>query len=288
MRRNAALLDLLSSSRNLRLSTWAPSLPPAFPRPFRPTTAWLSELKNTFKYRALRWGGPSTHFVSEAMACSTPDRHRCVELGDFILVLWYVVADQHAACPYAGAATSASGTFLNCFAGPSSHPAFIQRAYERLNPQPHAVSENGKDRQVPPGIRAWGLERFFFSLPDSPSPKLDTALFIPRQVGDRFLRNYFKIVHPYMPILSYAEVMSHWSRLWEVRPTPGPPWTKEIVFTALAIGARVCPTMGQDDLDSADAWAEHFSQAVDIPITAMREPSLQLVHLLLLKVGNAV
>ncbi|KAF6799526.1 C6 transcription factor [Colletotrichum sojae] len=109
----------------------------------------------------------------------------------------------------------------------------------------------------------------------------------PRTVGDRFLRNYFKIVHPQIPILSYAEVISQWSQLWEMRPASSPRWMKEIVFTVLAIGARVCPVMGQKDLDSAEAWGEYFTQAVDIPITAMREPSLQLVHLLLLKATYA-
>ena len=54
----------------------------------------------------------------------------------------------------------------------------------------------------------------------------------------------------------------------------------------LAIGARVSPVIGADSLDVADGWAESFSTAVDIPLTALSEPTLQLVHILLLKVGE--
>lgn len=168
--------------------------------------------------------------------------------------------------------------------GPSSHPAFIQRAYARLNRQFHPASEGEDAHPVPSGIKAWGLERFFFSPPGTSTPPSPPALFIPRHVGDRFLRNYFKIVHPQIPILSYYEVVGLWAGLWEAHTVPAHPWSKEIVFTVLAIGARVSPSLGHDGLQLAEGWAEYFSQAVEIPITAMREPSLPLVHLLLLKV----
>lgn len=155
-----------------------------------------------------------------------------------------------------------------------------------MNGQTNAPDRGEDDHPVPRGIRAWGLERFYFSIPQITSPPSSLGPFIPRHVGDRFLRNYFKIVHPQLPILSYSEIMALWGHLWEFPTNIASPWRKEILFTVLAIGARVGPVMGQDGLDLAEGLAEHFSQAVDIPITAMRDPSLQLVHLLLLKVPN--
>ncbi|KAL0931162.1 C6 transcription factor [Colletotrichum truncatum] len=82
--------------------------------------------------------------------------------------------------------------------------------------------------------------------------------------------------------------MAQWARLWELPMEAPPSWSKEIVFTALAVGARVCPVIGQDGLRLAAYWAHHFSEAIEIPINAMREPSLQLVHLLLLKAMYAL
>ena len=52
----------------------------------------------------------------------------------------------------------------------------------------------------------------------------------------------------------------------------------------LAIGALVSPIVGTDGLDGTNEWAEYFSRNVDIPLSVLSEPTLQLVHILLLKV----
>ncbi|KAK1145972.1 hypothetical protein N8T08_003620 [Aspergillus melleus] len=51
----------------------------------------------------------------------------------------------------------------------------------------------------------------------------------------------------------------------------------------LAIGALVSPLVGADDLSTADGWAEFFAQSVDIPMSALFELTLPLVHPLMLK-----
>ncbi|PYI15953.1 hypothetical protein BO99DRAFT_435859 [Aspergillus violaceofuscus CBS 115571] len=45
----------------------------------------------------------------------------------------------------------------------------------------------------------------------------------------------------------------------------------------------VAPPSGSDALALTNSWAEYFAQSVDIPLSVITEPTLQMVHILLLK-----
>lgn len=172
----------------------------------------------------------------------------------------------------------------NRLPGPSSHFAFVQQVYERLKRRP-ATSEAGTESGVvPDGLRAWGLERFLFSQPEHHGVQMSREAMMPRNIGDRFIRNYFQIVHPQLPILIYSEVIEQWAQLWKPPGTRPCSRGEDLVFMVLAIGARVSLVAGQEDLSLTEGWAEYFSRKADISMTALSEPTLSLVHLLLLKV----
>lgn len=146
-----------------------------------------------------------------------------------------------------------------------------------------------REPEIPTAIRNWRLERFLFSMPRETVSQPSFGAFFPRSLGDLFIRSYFKLVHPQLPILDYQKVLSEWEASWKAHDVIDKQpevsrQNKEVLFMALAIGARVCPTMNQDSFKLADTWAEHFSQRVEIPLSALEEPSLHLVRVFLLKV----
>ncbi|EWY79904.1 hypothetical protein FOYG_16969 [Fusarium oxysporum NRRL 32931] len=173
--------------------------------------------------------------------------------------------------------------------GPSSQLAFLQRVYERLMMcQTPGLQDCDAQNQIPTAIRNWELERFLFSMPPTQAPSLDCGIFLSRNLGDFFIRSYFKLVHPQVPILDYHEVASEWAASWSAHLGTPEDLTsllqrKQILFLVLAIGARVCPNMDQDGFKMAEAWAEHFSRKVELPLSATEEPSMHLLRIFLLK-----
>lgn len=179
----------------------------------------------------------------------------------------------------------------NYLAGPSSQIAFLQRVYERLVMCQFPGSEDS-EQEIPTAIRNWRLERFLFSMPRASLSEPSSGAVLPRHLGDLFIRSYFKLVHPQLPILDYQKVVSQWVASWEAHDVMDENSAlrhqgKEIMFMAIAVGARVCPIINQDGFRLAEAWAEHFSQRVEIPFSALEEPSLHVVRVFLLKVCPA-
>ncbi|KAL4882395.1 hypothetical protein BJY04DRAFT_206975 [Aspergillus karnatakaensis] len=191
----------------------------------------------------------------------------------------------------AGIEVPGSETRIFQYYGPSSHFAFLQRVYERLDRTAHESNPVAALYPVPNGLRAWGLHHLVFPAP----PRLEhskreekSLAFLPRSLGERFIRSYFNIVHPQMPILIRSEIMNKWAQTWGPPPRQaGRPLAREILLMVLAIGAVVSPVVGADDLSLTDGWAEFFAESVDIPMSALFESTLQLVHLLMLKASYA-
>ncbi|PYH99736.1 hypothetical protein BO71DRAFT_424804 [Aspergillus ellipticus CBS 707.79] len=179
-----------------------------------------------------------------------------------------------------GVADSKTGAFQ--FYGPSSHCAFVQRVYERLNGRPSSLETDTPQgpSPVPDGLRAWGLERFLFSYPEAQSSSQVDG-FLPRNLGERFIRSYFKVVHPQMPILVYSELTTKWSESWKPPSNRVPVQYNEILYMVLAIGARVSPAIE----DVTEGWAALMSHKADVPMTVLTEPSIQLVQLFMLKIA---
>jgi hypothetical protein len=147
---------------------------------------------------------------------------------------------------------------------------------------------NAQNR-ISTAVRNWQLEHFLFNAPQDQVPSLESGAFLPRHTGDLFIGSYFKLVHPQVPIFEYQEVAAEWEALWKTpfATTTDPAASlqrKQILFLVLAIGARVCPTLDQDGLKLSEAWANHFSQKVEIPLSAAEEPSIHHICVFLLKV----
>ncbi|KAJ5322391.1 hypothetical protein N7452_010680 [Penicillium brevicompactum] len=188
----------------------------------------------------------------------------------------------------AGTGVSDSRTGAFQFYGPSSHFAFVQRIYERLNNQPHNPRVSSPASPIPDGVRTWGLERFLFSAPEqqrvSDNPK---EAFLSRSMGERFIRNYFKIIHPQLPILIYSDVMSQWASSWDPPSRHSPRRDRKLVYMVLAFGARVSPCRDQDSLELTNEWAEYLLSKTDISMSVLSEPTMQLVQFFLLKAAYA-
>ncbi|PYI04657.1 hypothetical protein BO78DRAFT_449309 [Aspergillus sclerotiicarbonarius CBS 121057] len=183
-----------------------------------------------------------------------------------------------------GVSNPTTGSFQ--FYGPSSHFCFIQRIYERVKRNSHDVSGTSK-KPVPDGIERWGIERFMFSVESSSDrgPSQQVEAYFPKDMGMSFIHAYFAIMHPQMPLLSYPDTVDTWNKLWEP-PRPGKCTLKgkELLYTVLAIGARVANARSQQKSEWIDLWAEHFSRRADNHIVMFQEPSLKGTHFMLLKV----
>jgi hypothetical protein len=184
----------------------------------------------------------------------------------------------------AGIGAFDSNTDAYQFYGPSSHFSFVQRLYQRIRRQ----SNNPLDgsRQVPEGLRKWGIERQIFTHGDeSSSPKnaIPDGSFLSNELGDAFISAYFTLMHPQSPILIECDVRNTWKVLWSgtsLAPETSTKFSKEkaILYMVLAIGARLT------DSSSSNAWAQHFYERAGVPTDSFEETSLLGTHLLLLRV----
>ncbi|KAI4792185.1 hypothetical protein E4T45_12784, partial [Aureobasidium sp. EXF-8846] len=183
----------------------------------------------------------------------------------------------------AGIGAFDSNTDAYQFYGPSSHFSFVQRLYQRIRRQ----SNNPLDvsRQVPEGLRKWGIERQIFTHGDeSSSPKntIPNGSFLSKELGDAFISAYFTIMHPQGPILIECDVRNTWKVLWSgtsLAPDHSTKFAKEkaILYMVLAIGARLT------DSSSSNAWAQHFYERAGVPTDSFEETSLLGTQLLLLR-----
>lgn len=184
----------------------------------------------------------------------------------------------------AGIGAFDSNTDAYQFYGPSSHFSFVQRLYQRIRRQSNAPLN--VSRQVPEGLKKWGIERQIFTHGDESSSHQTTipdGSFLPKELGDAFISSYFTIMHPQGPILIERDVRHTWEVLWNgpgLAPDRSTKFAKEksILYMVLAIGARLT------DSPSSNAWAQHFYERAGVPTDCFEETSLLGTHLVLLRV----
>lgn len=143
-------------------------------------------------------------------------------------------------------------------------------------------------------MHIWGLDKFVFS-PEPPELRDESnALhaFLPRDMGDCFLKTYFKVCHPQFPFLVRDEIKRAWDNLWEPPQQPGTTTQmcqgnrlteRNIVLMVLAIGAIMASLSPGKDAKVLERWACHLSSRVQLRGHAFEDTSLGGVHLLLLK-----
>lgn len=184
-----------------------------------------------------------------------------------------------------------ASTGLFQFYGPTSNLAFFQSFYQRIN-----NNADGSTSQGPPAaMHIWGLDKFVFS-PEPPESRDESnALhaFLPRDMGDCFLKTYFKVCHPQFPFLVRDEIERAWDKLWEPPQQPGTTariccqgnrlTERNIVLMVLAIGAIMASISPDKDAKVLERWACHLSLRVQLRGHAFEDTSLGGVHLLLLK-----
>ncbi|CAG8363566.1 unnamed protein product [Penicillium salamii] len=187
----------------------------------------------------------------------------------------------------AGIGVTDSRTGAPQFYGPSSHFAFVQRIYERLSSKSHEPITPSPQSPIPEGVRVWGLERFLFSASEKQNINPTGEAFISRNIGERFIRNYFKIIHPQLPILIFSDIMSHWASIWGPPSRHCAPQDRRLVYMVLAFGARVSPAKDPDNTELTDEWAEYLLRKTDVSMLELSEPTMHLVQLLLLKATYA-
>lgn len=177
------------------------------------------------------------------------------------------------------------------FYGPTSHFSFVQRLYQRIRRQSNSPLMLLVHRQVPEGLRQWGVERQIFTYGHESSSRrnaVPAGSFLSKELGEAFISAYFNLMHPQAPVLVESEVRQTWAALWN-----GPGHTPEnnekfakakaVLYMVLAIGARL--TDHEDaSPSSSDDWAEHFHEHAGNPTNLFEETSLLGTHLLLLKV----
>lgn len=169
-----------------------------------------------------------------------------------------------------------SGAFQ--FYGASSHFCFLERIYQHID-------RNGHDG-MPKGVRKWKLHHFMFNFRNHHGPVHDSLaeVHIRKELGDSFIKEYFKTIHPQMPVLLRSEIDETWSRFWD---TPAlnskPPKGKELVLLVLALGARVSCVRGKSEASELENWAAYFAERADLCSTFMPVPSLKATHFMLLK-----
>lgn len=184
----------------------------------------------------------------------------------------------------AGIGAFDSNTDAYQFYGPSSHFSFVQRLYQRIRRQSNAPLN--VSRQVPEGLKKWGIERQIFTHGDESSShqtSIPDGSFLPKELGDAFISSYFTIMHPQGPILIERDVRHTWDVLWNgpgLPPDHSTKFAKEksILYMVLAIGARLT------DSPASNAWAQHFYERAGVPTDCFEETSLLGTHLVLLRV----
>ncbi|OMP84438.1 Zinc finger protein grt1 [Diplodia seriata] len=169
-----------------------------------------------------------------------------------------------------------SGSFQ--FYGPASHFCFLDRIYQHIDRIGHVG--------MPKGVRKWRLHHFMFDF-RNPHGSLNDALaevHIQKEMGDLFIAEYFKTIHPQAPVLLKSEIDDTWSKFWsppgiDRKPLKG----KELVFLVLAIGARASSVKGKSDASRLENWAAYFAEKADTSSTFMLGPTLKAIHFMVLK-----
>lgn len=187
-----------------------------------------------------------------------------------------------------GICQASTGSFQ--FYGSASNLSFLQCFYERI----HHNADCSTSQGPPAAMHIWGLDKFVFS-PEPPELHDESnALhaFLPRDMGDCFLKTYFKVCHPQFPFLCAQEIERAWDNLWEPPQQPvlaaqichGNRLTeRNIVLMVLAIGAIMASLSPGKDAKVLERWAWHLSSRAQLHGQAFEDTSLGGVHLLLLK-----
>ncbi|OJJ79303.1 fungal specific transcription factor domain-containing protein [Aspergillus glaucus CBS 516.65] len=181
-----------------------------------------------------------------------------------------------------GVSNKDTGSFQ--FYGPSSHFCFIQRIYQRIKRRAHETLLTPQRSPVPEGVGNWGLERFMFSLSaDNDATNCQSNACFPRELGEAFIKSYFELIHPQVPVLVYSEIMELWDGMWQPPSKRTPVKGEELLLMVLAIGARVSSFEGKQDVNVSEGWAAYFSKRADDATNLFENPSLRSTHFLLLK-----
>lgn len=187
-----------------------------------------------------------------------------------------------------GICQASTGAFQ--FYGSASNLSFLQCFYQRIH-----QNADGQSSQGPPAaMHIWGLDKFIFSpeLPELRDESSALHAFLPRDMGDCFLRTYFKVCHPQFPFLVRAEIERAWDNLWEPPQQSGAAaqmcksnrlTERNIVLMVLAIGAIMASLSPDKDAKVMERWAWHLSSRAQLRGQAFEDTSLGGVHLLLLK-----
>ncbi|EKG19814.1 hypothetical protein MPH_02883 [Macrophomina phaseolina MS6] len=129
---------------------------------------------------------------------------------------------------------------------------------------------------------------FNFRTHHSPLHDSLAEVHIRKELGDSFINEYFKTIHPQIPVLLRSEVAETWSRFWDT-PSLGNKSLKgkELVLMVLALGARVSCVRGKSEASDLENWAAHFAERADLSSPFMPVPTLKTTHFLLLKASIA-
>ncbi|KAF3015182.1 hypothetical protein E8E15_004432 [Penicillium rubens] len=181
-----------------------------------------------------------------------------------------------------GVSNRDSGSFQ--FYGPSSHFCFVQRIHQRIKRRTNEALLTPQSNPIPDGVERWGLERFMFSVGvDDNNGKCQPDAYLSREMGDAFLNAYFEIIHPQVPVLVYSEIIGIWEGFWKTPSQLPSHDRRDLVYMALAIGARVSSSEGRQDAPLSEGWGDHFSRKASGSIKLFEDPSLHSTHFFLLK-----
>lgn len=121
---------------------------------------------------------------------------------------------------------------------------------------------------------------------DNDATNCQSNACFPRELGEAFIKSYFELIHPQVPVLVYSEIMELWDGMWQPPSKRTPVKGEELLLMVLAIGARVSSFEGKQDVNVSEGWAAYFSKRADDATNLFENPSLRSTHFLLLKVSS--
>ncbi|KAL1617227.1 hypothetical protein SLS56_011090 [Neofusicoccum ribis] len=139
---------------------------------------------------------------------------------------------------------------------------------------------------MPKGVRKWRLHHFMFDFRGHQGPLRDplAEVHIRKEIGDAFIAEYFKTIHPQLPVLVQSEIEETWAKFWDTPAIdPKPLKGKELVLIVLALGARVSCVKGKYEASQLENWAAYFAERTELSSTFMLSPNLKATHFMLLK-----
>ncbi|GME41007.1 c6 transcription factor [Neofusicoccum parvum] len=139
---------------------------------------------------------------------------------------------------------------------------------------------------MPKGVRKWRLHHFMFDFRGHQGPLRDplAEVHIRKEIGDAFIAEYFKTIHPQLPVLVQSEIEETWAKFWDTPAIdPKPLKGKELVLIVLALGARVSCVNGKYEASQLENWAAYFAERTELSSTFMLSPNLKATHFMLLK-----